>query len=149
MADYHKLFLVLQYDTDNGTFYLAESLYDQSTPHCNVHICVRQDHFIGCRKSFNCALMIPSMNMQSRVTRSMLPRATQSYEEPSEQLLAYCRQENLITDYVDTTCSDKTWGIFYTTGYAIGEVTLQINLQGNDKVSYILSCITGIQLTLS
>ena len=110
-------------------------------PHCEVHICVKQDHYVGCKKSFDCVLMIPGKNMPSRATRSLLPRSAQSYEEPSEELLAYCRQENLESDSVDATCSAETWDIFYTTGYAIGEVTLRINLQGNDRVSSPLFCM--------
>ena len=68
----------------------------------------------------------------------MVPRAAQSYEEPSEELLANCEQENSELDSPVPLCSDKMWDIFYTTGYATGEVSLRINLQGNDKVFTIM-----------
>lgn len=136
LVNHCKLFSILQSNTHTGTFYLIESLHSQSPPSCNVHFCVRQYQYIGCKKSFDCVLTIPSNGMLSRAARSLLPRATQSYEEPSKQLLEICEQES---DSVVLLCADRMWDIFYTTGYAIGEVSLRINLQGNDKVSYPLS----------
>lgn len=135
-------FYMLQSNTDVATFTLVNSMHHDLSPlpYCNVHVCVRQDEFIGCKKSLDCALIIPSIDV---------PRFSRSYEEPSEELLQNCEQENLESDSVIPSCSDKMWGVFYTTGYDEGEVSLQINLQGNDKVSYFQSCITlGVQFTI-
>ena len=101
---------------------------DLSPPYCNVHICVRQEYFIGCKKSLDCVLTIPSTS---------LSRHSRSYEEPSEELLQECAQQNLESDSIVHSCSDKMWDVFYTTGYAEGEVSLRINLQGNDKVYFL------------
>lgn len=134
-----KVLSMLQINSHTTTFHLIRSLHDQLLPSCNVHICVRQDQFFGCKKSFDCTLTIPSENTPPRTTRNLPPQA---YEEPSEDLLKSCEQENLESDSVALPCSDKTWDVFYSIGYAIGEVSLQINLQGNDKVSSLSSCIT-------
>ena len=124
-----KSFSILQNNAHTGIFYLIKSLHSQSPPYCNVRICVRQDQFIGCKKSLNCVVTIPS---------NEVPRAARSYEEPSEELLQNCEQENLDSDSLVTSCSDEMWDVFYTTGYAIGEVSLRINLQGDDKVFTVM-----------
>ena len=108
---------------------MIKSLHGQSAPYCNIRICVRQDQFIGCKKSLNCVMTIPS---------NVAAQAARSYEEPSEELLANCERENLGPDSPVSSCSDKMWDIFYNNGYSIGEVSLRINLQGNDKVFAIM-----------
>ena len=121
---------MLQSNTDVATFALVNITHNLSPPpYCNVRICVRQDQFIGCKKSLDCVLTIPSNDVQ---------RAARSYEEPSEELLQNCEQENSESDSLVPSCSDKMWNIFYTTGYAEGAVSLQIKLQGNDKVILIM-----------
>ena len=116
-----------QSNTDLATFILVNSSsYGPSPPpYCNIHVCVRQDQFIGCKKSLNCILTIPSNNV-SRVARS--------YTEPSEELLKQCEKQNSVPDPSVPSCSDKMWDIFYTSGYPEGAVSLQISLQGNDEV---------------
>lgn len=64
-------------------------------------------------------------------------RVARSNEEPSEESLQDCEQDNLESHSMIPSCSEKTWDIFYTTGYAEGEVSLQINLQGNDEVALL------------
>lgn len=134
---------MLQSNTDVATFTLVGSLpHDQSPPpFCNVHICVRQDPYIGCKRSLDCELTIPNnMTIHNNMTISSnnVSRATRSYEEPSDELLQNCEQQNEKPDSVISPCSDKMWGIFYNNEYAEGEVSLQINLQGNDQVFSIM-----------
>ena len=67
-----------------------------------------------------------------------VPRAARSYEEPSEELLENCEQENSESDSPIPPCSDEMSDVFYNNGYAEGEVSLRIKLQGNDKVFSIV-----------
>ena len=99
------------------------------SPYCSVYVCVRQEPFIGCKRSLNCVVKIPSNNA-SRVYRS--------YEELPEELLQNCEQEQMDFDFAVPLCSDNTWDVFYTNRYAEGAVSLRINLQGNDKVCSIM-----------
>lgn len=119
---------MLQINTDVAVFTLVNITNNLSPPpYCNIHICVRQDKFIGCKKSLDCVVTIPS---------NVVPRTARSYEEPSEELLANCEQENSEPDSPVPSCSDKMWDIFYDNRYAEGEVSLRITLQGNDKVFF-------------
>ena len=119
---------MIQVNTDIAMFTLVNITNISPPPYCNVRICVRQDKFIGCKKSLDCVVTIPS---------NVVPRAARSYEEPSEELLANCGRENSEPDSPVPSCSDKMWDIFYNNGYAEGEVSLRIKLQGNDKVFLI------------
>ena len=124
---------MLQNNTNSATFQLFTSHENiESSPYCNVHICVRQDQLIGCTKSLDCVITIPS-NKTSRSLRS--------YEEPSEELFQDCEQENLNSNSTISLCSNEMWNIINANRYAIGEAHLQINLQGNDKVFSIMYCI--------
>ena len=118
---------MLQNNTNSAAFQLFES--SQSSPYCNVYICVRQDQLIGCEKSFDCVLMIPN-NETSRSSRS--------YEEPSGELFQDCVQENLESNSTIPSCSNEMWDIVNVNRYAIGEAHLQIHLQGNDKVLFTM-----------
>ena len=126
----HSLLSMIQVNTDIATFTLVNITNNVSPPpYCNVHICVRKDPYIGCKRSLDCVVTIPS---------NVTTRAARSYEEPSEELLANCEQENLGPDSPVSSCSDKMWDIFYNNGYDEGEVSLRIILQGNDKVFLIV-----------
>jgi len=127
MAKQCKLFSILQNNTDTAMFHLIKKMHNLPPHYCNVHICVRQEYYIGCKKSLDCVLTIPITS---------LSRDPRSYEEPSEELLQECEQENSEYDSIIHSCSDKMWDVFYATGYAEGEVSLRINLQGNDKVFF-------------
>ena len=125
IQNYSTVFIP-QSNTDVATFTLVDNSTNPSQPaNCVVHVCVRQYQFIGCKKSLNCILTIPSNNV-SRVYRS--------YEEASEELLRNCGQENIDSDLAIPLCSVTMWDVFYTTGYAEGAVSLRVKLQGNDKV---------------
>ena len=77
--------------------------------------------------------MVPTV---TRVPRSV---ATPNYVEPLEDLLQNCRhQQDVESDGIVESCSDKMWELLYTSTYMEGEVTLQINLQGNNMIDEFL-----------
>ena len=123
---------MLQNNTDVATFTLVNGITNNLSPppYCNVRICVKQDQYIGCKKSLDCVLTIPSN--QSRTARS--------YEEPSEELFQDCEQEN--SESGSTLCSSEMWDLFNTIGYAEGEASLRIRLEGDNQVSQLPTTLT-------
>jgi len=82
-------------------------------------------------KSLHCVLEVPTAT--TRVPRSVV---TPNYVEPLEDLLQNCRQQQNFE--IVESCSDKMWELLYSHTYSEGEVTLQINLQGNSVVDEFL-----------